>query len=135
MPAKRRSRPAIRTALRRDRAEAGLEIEALAMPGNDDLAHALLAQDARHGLERRRFAVDGEGAADRPAQTPDPGAQLGPIGVGRVSGDGNDLRAAGEFLAEDLDDVRSVLDPPAEGIRGLESDEEDAVPVIAAVVR
>ena len=47
------------------------------------------------------LAVHHEGAADRAAEPADPGAQLVPVGVGRVAADGLDLGPALVLLAED----------------------------------
>ena len=96
-----------------------------------DLADAFFLEDRRHGCERRRLAVDDEGAPDRPAEPAHPGPELVAVGVGRVAADGLDLGAARVLLAEDADELASLLDAAAEGVLGLEADEEDEVPVVA----
>ena len=100
----------------------------------DHVAHAFLPQDRRHGAERRRLAVHHEGAPDRAAEPAHPGAQLGPVGVGRVAADGLDLGAARVLLAQDPHDLLAALDPAAERVLRLEADEEDQVPVVADAV-
>ena len=65
-----------------------------------------------------------KGAADGTTEIPDPGPQLGAIGVRRVPADGLDLGSHIDFFSEDLGGLRAFLDPPAERVLALESDKE-----------
>ncbi len=107
---------------------------AFAVLRHEDVADTLFPQDLRHRLQAGRLTVDHEGAPDRTAEPAHPGAQLAPVGVGRVAADRLHFGAAPVLLAEDLEDFLALLNPAAEGVLRLEADEEDQVSVVADAI-
>src|SRR5262249_46095859 len=114
---------------------AALELEAFAMLGDDHLARTLLLQNFGHGFEGRSFAVDHERASNWPAEASHPVAQLVPVGVGRIACQARHLGSTHVLLTEDPDLFRSILDAPPQRVLCLKADEQNAVAVVARVVR
>src|SRR5439155_4296603 len=56
------------------------------------------------------------------------------VRVGAESVQGGDLGADRDRLAEDVDGLRAIAQPPAERALGLEADEQDRVPDVAEAV-
>src|SRR5688500_3268017 len=136
----RAARPRIPAILRRRRSwwctpkYSPSELERFSVRGDPHVADALVAEDRGHRLEGRSLAVHAEGALDGGADSLHPGAQLGPVRVGRVAADGLDFGADPGLLPEDPHQVGAVLDPAAQRALALIPDEEHAVAVVAAVV-
>src|SRR5512145_2166578 len=97
------------------------------MPWNDHLAHAFLAEQRRHGVQRRRLAVNHESAADRATQAANPAAQLPPVGVGGIPADRSDLRPSLDLFAQYRHLDGPVLEATAQRVLGLKADEQHAV--------
>src|SRR5687768_599374 len=107
------------------------QIDALPMRRNSYVRHPLILQDGRHGLERGRLTMHDEGAANRPAETADPGPKLVPICMSGIAADGLDLGAALVLPPQDPDHLLATLDPASQRVLRLEPDEQDQVAVIA----
>src|SRR3954470_24376742 len=136
--AARRIRPMALRSRRRTRRTAefpDLEIEGFPVTGDVYVTDALLPKDSRHGLERCRLSMDDKRPPDRTAEPADPGAQLVPVGVSRITADVLCVGLPLVFLSQNMHDVLSALDSTSEGMLSLESDDEDEVPVIPDTVR
>src|SRR3954470_12335224 len=113
----------------------GLEFERFPVPGDTNVTDPLLAENGSHGIEAARLTVDDERAADRTAQPTDPGPELVAVGMGGVAADGLDVGPALVLLTHDAKHLFSGLNPPAERVLRLESDEQDQVLVVSDPVR
>src|SRR4051812_6891417 len=92
--AARRIRPMARRSRRRTRRTAEfpeLEIEGFPVTGDVYVTDALLPKDSSHRFKRCGLSMDDKGPADGPPEPADPGAQLVPVGVGRIAADTFDL--------------------------------------------
>ncbi len=95
------------------------------------VAHAFVSENCGHCLERSPLAVHHEGSANGPAESSHPRPQLILVRVCGVPADRLDLGAALVVLAQDTDDLLTVLNPAAQGVLRLKAYEQNQVAVVA----